>query len=59
MPSLFPEPDELPPQAARLAPNLRTLAQEGLFRMDFPSSTVYPLSMKRLIAAFILLLMPL
>jgi hypothetical protein len=30
MPSLFPEDDEPAPQAARLAPRLRTLAGKGI-----------------------------
>jgi uncharacterized protein YecE (DUF72 family) len=31
MPSLFPEPDDLAPQAARLAPKLHPLAEKGVY----------------------------
>ena len=31
MKSLFPEPENTPPQAARLAPKLRALAEQGVY----------------------------
>jgi hypothetical protein len=31
MPSLFPEPNDLPPQVSRLAPKLRALADECIY----------------------------
>ena len=36
MAPLFPESDELPPQAARLAPRLRSLAAEGIYFGEGP-----------------------